>query len=427
MLKIKDFKNINNHPLVLEYKYLINQKYKNLSIFEEEKTNRFLKKCIIKNIKNDEFFQIEKSILKDFNETKNLTYLKCKELDRITREEELEPIFITLTNPSEYHPFITSKDGKEFIKINPNFNYLNLEDSIDESYENVNKIFREFYKNVKKRENKEMKFIRVIEPHSSLICHLHRILYIKKGTYTKVLKQFETIKNKFSLKQCEIERLKESKGSSYIIKYLLKNYKSDEIRNLDGYKKNHKIRIFTMSNLPLSSSIFKKLYYTNKEMNLKIIEDIKNGVSKYHNLYHFYTLNTDIKEIKKDEKEKNILKFFNKENKKMFLVFKKTRIKEKETFKIEKKLIEKEKCINEEKIKELYFFKKEKENKTFFKIIKKVKDYITNENIYYINVYKKINIKEKIKVKIIEEFRIFNTIKNIEIYNKNDFKLLKIL
>ena len=43
MLKIKDFKNINNHPLVLEYKYLINQKYKNLSIFEEEKTNRFLK------------------------------------------------------------------------------------------------------------------------------------------------------------------------------------------------------------------------------------------------------------------------------------------------------------------------------------------------------------------------------------------------
>ena len=79
------------------------------------------------------------------------------------------------------------------------------------------------------------------------------------------------------------------------------------------------------------------------------------------------------------------------------------------------------------KIKELFIFKKEKENKTFFKIIKKVKDYITNENIYYINVYKKINIKEKIKVKIIEEFRIFNTIKNIEIYNKNDFKLLKIL
>ena len=140
-----------------------------------------------------------------------------------------------------------------------------------------------------------------------------------------------------------------------------------------------------------------------------------------------YTKNTEIKEIKQDLKEKNLIKFFNKENKKMFLVFKKTRIKEKETFKIEKKLIEKEKCINEEKIKELYFFKKEKENKTFFKIIKKVKDYITNENIYYINVYKKINIKEKIKVKIIEEFRIFNTIKNIEIYNKNDFKLLKIL
>ena len=32
------------------------------------------------------------------------------------------------------------------------------------------------------------------------------------------------------------------------------------------------------------------------------MEDIKNGNSKYNNLYHFYTLNTDVKEIKKDFK-----------------------------------------------------------------------------------------------------------------------------
>ena len=59
-----------------------------------------------------------------------------------------------------------------------------------------------------------------------------------------------------------------------------------------------------MTNLPLSTTIFKKLYYSNKDLNLKIIEDIKNGVSKYQNLYHFYTKNTEIKEIKQDLKEK---------------------------------------------------------------------------------------------------------------------------
>lgn len=427
MLKEKPIINISyNHPLVLEYKYLIRKKYQKISEVRELKSNRFLSKCIIKNVVNDEMFTIKQDIIEEFNETKNLVYLKCKELERITKEEDLEPIFITLTNPSEYHPFITSKDKSKFVRLNEKFNFLNLEDSIDESYINVNKIFREFYKNVKKRENKEMKFIKMIEPHRSLICHLHRILYIKKGTYLNVEEKFNRIKEKFDLKECILERLTDSKGSSYIIKYLLKNNKTEDIRKFDGYKKNHNIRIFTMTNLPLSTSIFKKLYYSNKELNLKIIEDIKNGVSKYQNLYHFYTKNTEIKEIKQDVKEKNLFKFFNKENKKMFLVFKKTKTEEKEIFKKDKKLIE-EKFVSEEELKKLYFYKKDKGNKIFYKIKEKIEDYVTKENIYFINIYKKIKVKEILKVKITEEFSIFNTIKNKEIYNKNNFKLIKML
>lgn len=427
MLKEKPIINISyNHPLFLEYKYLINKKYKKISEVRELKSNRFLSKCIIKNVVNDEMFTIKQDVIEEFNETKNLIYLKCKELERITKEEDLEPIFITLTNPSEFHPFITSKDKKKFVRLNSKFNFLNIEDSIDESYININKIFREFYKNVKKRENKNMKFIKMIEPHRSLICHLHRILYIKKGTYLNVQEKFNRIKEKFELEQCKMERLTDSRGSSYIIKYLLKNNKTEDIRKFDGYKKNHNIRIFTMTNLPLSTSIFKKLYYSNKELNLKIIEDIKNGVSKYQNLYHFYTKNTEIKEIKQDVKEKNLFKFFNKENKKMFLVFKKTKTEENEIYKKDKKLIE-EKFVTEEELKKLYFYKKDKGNKIFYKIKEKIEDYITGENIYFINVYKKIKVKEILKVKITEEFSIFNTIKNKEIYNKNNFKLIKMI
>lgn len=427
MLKEKPIINISyNHPLVLEYKYLIRKKYQKISEVRELKSNRFLSKCIIKNVVNDEMFTIKQDVIEEFNETKNLIYLKCKELERITKEEDLEPIFVTLTNPSQYHPFITSKDKSKFVRLNEKFNFLNIEDSVDESYNNVNKIFREFYKNVKKRENKEMKFIKIIEPHRSLICHLHRILYIKKGTYLNVKEKFERIKEKFELEQCKLERLTDSRGSSYIIKYLLKNNKTEDIRKFDGYKKNHNIRIFTMTNLPLSTTIFKKLYYSNKELNLQIIKDIKNGVSKYQNLYHFYTKNTEIKEIKQDIKEKNLFKFFNKENKKMFLVFKKTRVEENEIYKKDKKLIE-EKFITEEELKKLYFYKKDKGNKIFYKIKEKIEDYITGENIYFINVYKKIKVKEILKVKITEEFSIFNTIKNKEIYNKNNFKLIKMI
>ena len=44
-------------------------------------------------------------------------------------------------------------------------------------------------------------------------------------------------------------------------------------------------------------------------------------------------------------------------------------------------------------------------------IKEKIEDYVTGENIYFINIYKKIKVKEILKVKIIEEFSIFNTIK----------------
>ena len=86
MLKEKPIINISyNHPLVLEYKYLIRKKYQKISEVRELKSNRFLSKCIIKNVINDEIFTIKQDVIEEFNETKNLIYLKCKELERITK------------------------------------------------------------------------------------------------------------------------------------------------------------------------------------------------------------------------------------------------------------------------------------------------------------------------------------------------------
>lgn len=388
MLKIKPFvKHLKYHPLKKEYENLINKKYKRISEKKEKRTNEYLKKCILKNLKNDEIIQLKKDIVLDFNETKNLTYLKCKELDRIRTKEGLEGIMITLTNPSKFHPFISNdvedEEKKMFVSLNENFEFETLENRIDESYQNIKEIYREFYKNVKQKENKNCKFIKIIEPHRSLVCHLHRILYIKRGTYEKVEKKFERIKEKHDLKKCKIEKLKNSKGSSYIIKYLLKNYKTEEIRNFDGYKKLHKIRIFTMSNLKLSTLVFKKLYIRNQELNKKVFEDIKNNNSIYNNLYHFYTENTEVIKHKEYKNIKNLNDEF--KNKKRFLVF-------------------------------LKITETEKEKITYKRIFnKKIKEVKTTVLI------------EKIKIQKIEKFKIFDTIKKQEIYNKDDFKLIKLI
>lgn len=424
MLKIRPFlktdKTLNNSFLKKEYENLINNKYEKVSERKEKKTNDFLDKCVLRNTITDELIKIKKDVVKDFNETKNLTYLKCKELNRQQETEELEGIMITLTNPSRFHPFITNdekdEDKKEFIGLNKNFDFKNLETRITESYINVNKIFRELYKNVKKRENKGMKFIKIVEPHASLICHIHRIFYIKKGTYLKCKEQFERVKEKHELKKCQFERLKDCKGSSYIIKYLLKNYKSEDIKKFDGYKKLHKIRIFTMSNLSLSTSIFKKLYYTNKELNLKIMEDIKNGNSIYNNLYHFYTLNTSVKIVNENEK---VLKTLNFEDKKRFLVYKK--IKKNVRIENKKVLNYKQIEVNKETIKN---FKNKEIN---FVIREKVKDYITNDYIYLIDLITTITEKNEVETTQVLEFKIYDTEKQKEIYNNKNFILIKMI
>ena len=420
MLKVKPFlqsnKTLVNSLLKREYENLINNKYEKFSEKKEKKINDFLDKCVLKNNLTDELIKIKKDVVKDFNETKNLTYLKCKELNRIEENEENEVIMITLTNPSNFHPFVFDKKKQIFTRLNNNFNFKNLETRIDESYENINEIWREFYKNVKKRENKNMKFIKIVEPHSSLICHIHRILYIKKGTYLKVKEQLNRIKEKHKLKECDIDKLKNRKGSSYIIKYLLKNYKNEDIKKFDGYKKLHKIRIFTMSNLNLSSSIFKKLYYTNKELNLKIMEDIKNGSSIYNNLYHFYTLNTTVKVVNEDEK---ILKTLNYEDKKRFLVYKKI----KKNVRIEeKKVLNYKHCeINQETLKN---FKNKEVN---FIVKKSVKDYITNNYIYLIKLITTVIEKNEVETTQVLEFKIYDTETQKEIYNNKNFILIQMI
>lgn len=347
-------------------------------------------------------------------------------MERITTEKGLIPIFITLTLPSKFHPFKKNKKKDTIYKLNPNFDYIEIEESINKGYKLLNKIYKEFYKNVKSnKKNKDMKFIKIIEPHKTLIPHLHRILYINPNTFNSVKKTFLKIVYKYKLKKTQIEEVTTSKGSSYIIKYLLKNFKSDELKKFDGWKKNHKIRIFTMSNLTLSNDIFKKLYYNNKNLNIKVLENIKRNKIKYKNLYEFYTKNTTIKKIYIDENYKLIkTKIINNKKKNLFEFS--------QIIKIEKSIKFTKKEIKQNKetllktidyLKNMYYKNKYKKYKTFFKVIKKgMFLYMTDEPIYEIDVYRENINSKKIKTYKSIKFKLYNKKKKKEIINNETFK-----
>ena len=192
--------------------------YKIYSEKKEEKQQEFYNKVYIQNKKTDEIFTIKKTLRSESQKYKQLISLRVKELNRITRENNLIPVFITLTNPSKFHPFVSIKNQKNTYKLNKNYEFDDLKISIDESYKNIKEIYRELYKNIK-TEHKETKFTKIIEPHKSLICHLHRLIFVKKENLESVKRKYLNILKKHNLKSCRFEILKKIKGSSYITKY----------------------------------------------------------------------------------------------------------------------------------------------------------------------------------------------------------------
>lgn len=420
---IKFSKEIKNNFLVKEYYKLKNEKYINKSSISYFKQNHFLKNYIFTDNKTNKIFTIEKDIKKDYNNYKNITIVKTLELERIRKNEVLIPIFITITLPSKYHPF---KKINDIYYQNKNFEFVEIEQRITRGYKELNKIYREFYLNVKNtKKNKDIKFIKIIEPHKSLIPHLHRVVFVKLETKEKIEKQFFKVVKKYKLKKVKFETLE--KGTSYVIKYITKNFNEEELKKLDGWKKLHKIRLFTMSNLPLTTEIFKKLYYNNKETNLKIIDKIKKGEIKYKNIYQYYTENTKIKKIYINENNEIVkINIKNKKRKNLFEFKQIIKVEE------ENKIIKKVKKINEdiktiERLRNIYYTNKYEKFKEFYKITKKEKIFLINDYIYNIYIFKEcIEFKKEKNYKTLN-FRITNK-KNKEIlteknrFNKELFK-----
>lgn len=346
------------HKLVKEYNKL-NNSYEKISEIRYKKQNNFLKTKIFNNNRKNTISVIQKDLQTEYNKNKSLIFIRTKELDRLRINEDLMPVFLTLTCPTEYHPFRKVKKG--LYRLNPKFNKVSYKKRIEESYNFLKNTFRTFYKRLKKKYNKDLKYMRVFETHESGILHLHRILYIKSDTFSKVYKSYMRLRKDFKLIETKLIKVKDTKTTSYLIKYLQKNYDDKTLKKFDGFKRKFKIRLFSMNNLKLPLSVYKKLYYNNEELNKEIMEDIKLGKSDYDNLYHFYTMNTTIREkietistkkikskksdklYKKKYKKEIKVKLYNKDS--IFSVFvEKKRTRTKKVF--EKEIIELKSVIN---------------------------------------------------------------------------------
>lgn len=197
---------------------------------------------------------------------------KVKYLD--FKNKDKTPVMLTMTVDSNF---------RKYVKINPNIDSTlgvfenlreinedgNLQELIENSYFKLNETFRDFYQHFKvlnKRSGDEDKldYILCFEAHHSLTLHLHILFYVNDTQYNNLRCSWALYLKKLSKKQRKGQDFKVidtdiALGSTYLAKYLMKNYSSNEEDEISAsfYQKFKryfsKFKLFRTSNFYFTS------------------------------------------------------------------------------------------------------------------------------------------------------------------------------
>lgn len=331
-------KRLQNTKRYKEYQEL-NDKYYKLSLAKEQGQQSFIKNNRFRNSATNELLNLNYSFEKYYKKYTKSIEQKVYTIEAKATQNNLVPVFITLTLPNYFHPFksINYNNKRLYTALNKDFAFNNIDSAIQGGYNYLNTIYRTFYKRVKNNVSKLM-YIKVVETHKTFIPHFHILFFIAKEEIKIIRKNFSKICNEFNLSQYDLElvqtneELKETKNhniktgvnraSKYIMKYITKSLSNGEdyykARILDGWKRLYKIRMITMSNLDLSLSDFRTIYH-NLDSNTKdklLNEAIKDKKS----IFHYIMENIfKLKIIDKDNK-KSIRKYGSIKSKKFILI-----------------------------------------------------------------------------------------------------------
>ena len=284
----------------------IKQELYKYSLHKEKQQSNFLRnQQNLKNVKTGEVLSLKYSF--DFKQKEYVKTIeqKVNALVSLAVAQDLIPIFITLTVPSEFHPYKTLKN--QVIVINKKYKFVKLDDAIVEAYEELKTIYRTFYKRLKNC-SKNIYYIKITEPHKSLIPHMHILIFVENEHLSNTKKLFIKIYKEYKLQRVDYDEsilydnLNNAVG--YIMKYVLKTLNSDNEffkRWLDGWRKKYKIRACEMSNLPISVEVYKKLYYNlPKDLKESLQKEIE---SNNQSFFEYFIQNTEVHQIIYSEKE----------------------------------------------------------------------------------------------------------------------------
>ncbi len=260
-------------------------------------------------------------------------------LNSACTDEKLVPYFVTVTLPSQYHEFKINSNWELISEENQPEEYSELPDSVSQShfeqtikegYNLLNQFLENMRKNFRvKREYVPVKYISVIEPHKSLIPHLHAVFYVPAGCETIFSRHFynQVKLLGFNKERCEIAPLDNRGAIPYLLKYVSKTLLQMGSDNnwLPAYYTKNGFRQYKTSSVELNRGLWnashwlidygKDNFYTGfKKIKIALVDSLDNVVFNkddkiIYKVNHFSTRQILKKEIFEDYVENPAYEF----------------------------------------------------------------------------------------------------------------------
>ena len=240
------------------------------SIEKEQKQKAYLSHHKFVNLSTKETVNIDYNFEKKYKEYSKITEQRAYTIQELAKRKEYCSVFITFTLPSQFHPFksIQTSKGRLYVEDNKDFIFPSIKEAVSYGYKELNTIYQTFYKRVKNYVKNDLYYIRAVENHSTMIPHLHLVLYFPTDKLDFVKAVFKRVVEHFKLNRTDLEEVAFKDNinfaSKYLLKYIIKdlNNGSDifKARVLDGWKRYHKVRVLNSTILPLNVMVYKKLY-----------------------------------------------------------------------------------------------------------------------------------------------------------------------
>ena len=234
--------------MIIQNDVLERIEYAKVAYYNDKKIADYLKKCTLYNKVTGEVKNLRYD--SEWYDRQSFLYytFRVDYLNKYCIGNGMTPIFITLTLPSEYH-YTSKKYNRKIL--------------VEDGYRKLITMYRDIYNNFKvnRKRVEGLKFVRVIEPHKSYVCHLHAIVYVNDEYKNKFIEHVKRVIRKNRLKQTDIRVLdKADYAVTYLHKYVQKSLDGNMV--VKGWRKHHNIkRMVTMSNLGigLTRNIFKRI------------------------------------------------------------------------------------------------------------------------------------------------------------------------